>query len=115
MQKSNSLDKKHMPAKAKKTSAARVVKSRIRAIGNSRGVILSTEMIDHAGISPNADIIIRAFKGMISIVESKKVSRVNTNLKTWDKQFKQAIRTGGKPEGDLWEGMANAFDEEGWT
>jgi hypothetical protein len=72
-------------------------------------------MIDEAGISPNADIIIQASRGMITIIESKKVSHVNTNLKTWDKQFKQAIRVGGKPEGDLWEGIGNAFDEEGWT
>ena len=35
-------------------------------------------------------------------------------LKTWDKKFKQAIRAGHKPEGDLFEGLMNDFDKTEW-
>ena len=103
------------PAKGKKAAPAEMVSSRIRAIGNSRGVILSNQLIDRAGISPDADIVISAFKGMITIIEAKKTSQVNTDLSTWDEAFKKANRAGKKPEGDLWEGIGNTFDAEEWT
>jgi hypothetical protein len=61
--------------------------SKIRAIGNSRGVIY--------------------------IMEAK-ANDVNTDLATWDKQFKAAIKKGAKPEEDLFEGLSNEFDKKGW-
>ena|SRR5215469_2813591 len=101
------------PIKKKvRAQGSEVVSSRIRAIGNSRGVILSSQLIEKAGIPPDGPIDIHADKGMIVITASEKVSRVNTDLGTWDKQFKKAIRDGNKPEGDLWEGIANAFDQQ---
>src|SRR5215469_7859025 len=93
-------------APGRKTAMGRdsgVVSSRIRAIGNSRGVILSNQLIDKAGISPDGPIDIRAEKGMIVITASKKVSRVNTDLGSWDNQFKVTMREGNNPDRDLWE------------
>src|SRR5687768_6594887 len=55
-------------------------RSRIRAIGNSRGVILSNRVLEEGGIGQEADILIQAIAGMIIIRPAEKVSAVNTNL-----------------------------------
>jgi antitoxin component of MazEF toxin-antitoxin module len=91
------------------------VSSRIRAIGNSKGVILSNRVIREAGISPDADLIIQVIDGVILIAEAKSAGRVNTDLPSWDEHYKNAIKNGNKPEPDEWEGMQNRFDEEEWT
>jgi hypothetical protein len=65
-----------------------------------------------AGMNANAEIIIRAGKGK-TIIEAKK-EEVNTNLSSWDKQFKQAIKAGSKAEKDLFEGLENEFDKKEW-
>jgi hypothetical protein len=87
--------------------------SRIRAIGNSKGVILNNQLIESAGLSPEMDILIVAAEGKITIMQIKDTG-VNTDISTWDKQFKNAIKKGAKPEGDLFEGMKNDFDEKEW-
>jgi len=86
--------------------------SRIRAIGNSKGVILNNQLIESAGLSPEMDILIVAAEGAITITQ--KDAGVNTDISTWDKQFKNAVKKGAKPEGDLFEGMKNDFDEKEW-
>jgi antitoxin component of MazEF toxin-antitoxin module len=102
--------KKHSPRYKKIREVKKVVTSKIRQIGNSKGIILSKELMDSAGISENADILIQAHNGSISIIESK----INTNLSSWDKQFKKAIKDGKIPEQDLFEGFENKFDQEEW-
>lgn len=87
--------------------------SRIRAIGNSKGVILNSQVIETAGIKPDADILIQAGDGVIVIFQAKETG-INTDLSTWDKQFKAAIKKGAKPEKDLFEGIENDFDIKEW-
>jgi len=87
--------------------------SRIRAIGNSKGVILNNQLIESAGLNQDIDILIMAADGIIAIIQIKDAG-VNTDISTWDKQFKNAIKRGAKPEGDLFEGMKNDFDEKEW-
>src|SRR5688500_1788937 len=41
--------------------------SRIRAIGNSKGVILNNNLIESAGLNPDLDIVIQAGDGVIII------------------------------------------------
>ena len=69
-------------------------------------------MIESAGLSPEMDILIVAAEGAITITQ--KDAGVNTDISTWDKQFKNAIKKGAKPEGDLFEGLKNDFDEKEW-
>ena len=88
-------------------------RSRIRPIGNSKGVILSNQLIKAAGLNAEADIVIQASDGVIYILQVK-APAVNTDLSTWDKQFKAAIKRGAKPENDLFEGMKNNFDLKEW-
>lgn len=89
------------------------VTSRLRAIGNSRGVILNSQLIEAARLNDEADIVIKANDGVITIIQLKG-SEVNTDLSTWDKQFKAAMKKGAKPDDDLFEGMANDFDSKEW-
>ena len=88
-------------------------RAKIRAIGNSKGVILNNQLLDTAGLKADMDILIQALNGLITI---KKIEKpvVNTDLSAWDKQFKAAIKAGDKPEGDFFEGMENAFDKKEW-
>jgi antitoxin component of MazEF toxin-antitoxin module len=87
--------------------------SRIRAIGNSKGVILNNQVIEAAGLKPGIDIIIQAGNGIIIIAQLKETG-VNTDLSSWDKHFKAAMKRGAKPEQDLFEGIKNDFDEKEW-
>lgn len=87
--------------------------TRIRAIGNSRGVILNNQLIEKAGLDPNMDIVIEAANGAIIIVQVKE-QEINTDLSTWDQQFQAAIKKGQKPEKDLFEAMENDFDSKDW-
>ena len=87
--------------------------SRIRAIGNSKGVILNNQLIEAAGLQSEKDILIHARDGVIYIVQEKDTA-VNKDLSTWDKQFKAAIKKGSKPENDLFKGLNNDFDTKEW-
>lgn len=112
------------PKKPAKTYAQPVVDNRIdepaveyttkiRSIGNSKGVILNSALMDAAGLLADQDILIRAINGRLTI-EQVKQPAVNMDLSTWDKQFKAAIKAGDIPEGDMWEGMTNEFDKTEW-
>lgn len=87
--------------------------TKIRAIGNSKGVILTNQLLDAAGLLADQDIVVQVVNGRV-IIEQVKQPVVNTDLSTWDKQFKAAIKAGDIPEGDMWEGMENEFDKTEW-
>ncbi len=87
--------------------------AKIRAIGNSKGVILNNQLMDTAGLVTDQDIIIQAVNGLITIKQAE-MPAINTDLSTWDKQFKSAIKGGAKPEGDLFNGIENEFDTKEW-
>lgn len=88
------------------------VRSVFRDIGNSKGVIISRKMMDIAGIQNN-NVVIEASRGEIRIrpIDEK---LVNTDLSSWGKQFKDALKAGQLPDEDLFNGMKNKFDEEEW-
>ena len=88
------------------------VRSVFRDIGNSKGVIISKKMMDIAGIQNNT-VVIEASRGEIRIrpIDEK---LVNTDLSSWGKQFKDALKAGQLPDEDLFNGMKNKFDEEEW-
>lgn len=103
---------KHRREDARGSKPRRSVASRIRPIGNSKGVILSNQLIEAAGLTPEADIIIEASEGVITIKQAQPA--VNTDLSTWDAQFRAAAKKGIKPEKDLFNGIRNSFDETEW-
>lgn len=87
--------------------------AKVRAIGNSKGVILNNQVLDTAGLKADMDILIQAFNGMITIRQAKKPV-VNTDLSTWEKQFKAAIKAGAKPEEAIFSDVENEFDKVEW-
>ena len=93
--------------------AATGITSKFRAIGNSRGVILNNTLLNASGLIPDADIVIHAGKGMITIVQAKPAP-ANNELSAWDSLFKACIKKGAKPEPDLFEGMKNVYDANEW-
>lgn len=111
--KNNSPARKHPTGKKPVTGPATETVSRFRAIGNSRGVILNNKLISASGLKPDADIVIHAGEGIITIVQAKQ-DLSNTDLSTWDAQFKACIKKGAKPEADLFGGMKNNFDDNEW-
>jgi hypothetical protein len=87
--------------------------TRMRAIGNSKGLILNNQVLAAAEMSPDADIIVKAGKGVIYITEFTS-NTVNTDLSSWDKQFKSAIKRGAESENDMFSKMENKFDKNEW-
>jgi antitoxin component of MazEF toxin-antitoxin module len=65
-----------------------ILTTRIRAIGNSKGVILNNQFISSAGLNPDEEVNIIAQKGMIIITQAKS-SVINTDLSTWDANLNQ--------------------------
>lgn len=55
----------------------------------------------------------QAADGAIIIIQIKE-QEINTDLSTWDQQFKAAIKKSEKPEKDLFEGIENDFDSKEW-
>src|SRR4051812_5599605 len=90
------------------------MRSKIRSVGNSKGIILSNQLLQKAGLSEHAEITVTALEGQIIIMEIKSPESVNTDLSSWEQQFKNAIKKGAVPEKDLFSGMANEFDQDEW-
>lgn len=99
--------------KTSKQDALIMYQSRLRAIGNSKGVILNNDLIETSGIRFEEDIILYAAVGSITIVQAK-AEDVNTDLSSWGKQFKAAFKKGFKPEDDMFTDMSNEFDKNEW-
>ena len=90
------------------------VSGRIRKIGNSKGILLSNSMIKELGVGDDAEVIVTAEKGRIIIMAAGNKSKINTDLSTWEAQFRNAIKNGEKPEKDMFNGLENKFDKEEW-
>lgn len=71
--------------------------------------------MEEAGISPDSEIVIQAIHGSIIISKTTAQVAVNTDLSTWDAQFKRAIKAHGRSTDELWQDIQNKFDEEEWT
>ena len=91
------------------------ITGKIRSIGNSKGIILSNQILQKAGLSSNVKVSLTVHKGEITISDIKKENVVNTDLNTWEKQFKIAIKKGNKPDKDLFENVKNNFDLHEWS
>lgn len=93
---------------------AKSISGRIRKIGNSRGILLTTSMIKDLGVADDAEVTVTAEKGRIIITPRENKRKINTDLSSWEAQFKAAIKNGDQPEIDMFEGMENEFDKEEW-
>ncbi len=107
------------PSKKTKNFSASVNKAnsvfiRIRKIGNSQGILLSNKLMNQSGIKDGTEVIVAAEKGRIIIEPVENKRKINTDLTSWEAQFKAAIKNGDESETDIFEGMENKFDKEEW-
>lgn len=80
----------------------------LRKIGNSNGVLIPKPMLATCGITDEVDM--EVLGDTIMMRSTKKHPRDG-----WDEAFKKAIADGDKPEGDMFEGIKNTFDDRDWT
>jgi antitoxin MazE len=83
------------------------MRTKIIKIGNSKGIMLSKQLINQYELGSEVEIIPE--KDGIFIKPVRSQPRAN-----WDDQFKMAMEKGQLPEGELLEGFDNEFDKTEW-
>lgn len=111
---SNSVLVKKSGKTAGSIGKKKLIYTRIRKIGNSKGILLSNSIIKELGIEDDTEVTVTTDKGSIVIKPSESKTKINSDLSTWEAQFKKAIKNGDEPEGDMFEGIENKFDTEEW-
>lgn len=91
------------------------METNLKKIGNSFGVIINKKLLNEAGISTTSNITIEAKRNAIIITPHTKRRPLNTDLTTWRKQIKAAIKQGQKPEKSVWGNKLSASEEKEWT
>lgn len=91
------------------------MQTNLKKIGNSFGVILNKKLLSQAGINNTTDITIEAKNNVIIISPVNKRRPVNSDLSTWRKQIKAAIKQGQLPEKSLWGNRLSEQEEKEWT
>lgn len=82
------------------------MKTKIRKIGNSSGVILSKKMLEELNIEPKDELELIVKEGKILI---QKITQPREN---WKEQF---LKAGALKEKEVLMDFPNQFDEEEWT
>ena len=93
-----------------------IMRTTLRKIGNSRGVLLTKEIIDKLKIVDGQEIEVSLNAESSIVLKPTKVKKnkrpsLNLDMSTWETQFKSAIKNGEIPEKDVFEGMKNKFDK----
>lgn len=89
------------------TYLAECMQLQLRKIGNSQGIILPRPMLQQVGIETEIDL--EVIDGAIILRPAKPHLRAG-----WDEAFAKAVEAGHTPDNDLFDGMANAFDQTEW-
>ena len=84
------------------------MKTRLRKIGNSKGITLSKSLLEQYQFEDEVEIV--AQENGLLIMPAKARSR-----EQWDEQFKAAKKAGHKPDNAMLERFSNSFDKKEWT
>ena len=84
------------------------MKTRLKKIGNSKGITLSKALLEQYKFENEVEIV--AQENGLLIMPAKARSR-----EQWEDQFKMAKKAGHKPDKNLLEGVSNSFDKKEWT
>jgi antitoxin MazE len=84
------------------------MRTKLRKIGNSKGITLSKSLLEQYNFEEEVEIVIQENGLLIMPVKAKP-------REEWEKQFKSAIKKGQKPDKGLLENFSNKFDKEEWT
>lgn len=82
------------------------MKTRIRKIGNSSGVILSKRILDELNIEPKDELTLMVKDGKIVI------QKIEETRENWKEQF---VKAGSLTDKEAVMDFPNQFDEEEWT
>ncbi len=83
------------------------MRAKIIKIGNSRGIMLSKQLINQYAFLKEVEVIPNEEGVLITAIKEK--PRQN-----WDKQFQEAKAIGHEAEGEILEGFENDFDKNEW-
>lgn len=84
------------------------MKTRLKKIGNSKGISLSKSLLQQYQFEDEVEIIPQA-DGLL-IMPARASSREH-----WDEQFKMAKKTGHPPAAAMLGSFSNSFDKKEWT
>lgn len=84
------------------------MKTRLKKIGNSRGITLSKSLLDQYEFEDEVEIIAQEDGLLLMPVRVKQRDQ-------WDEQFKKAKKRGYTPDKALLEGFKNSFDKKEWV
>jgi antitoxin MazE len=84
------------------------MRTKLRKIGNSKGITLSKSLLDQYQFEEEVEIVTQENGLLIMPVKAKP-------REEWEKQFKTAIKNGQKPDKALLESFSNQFDKDEWT
>ena len=84
------------------------MKTRIKKIGNSKGITLSKTLLEQYQFEDEVEVIPQENGLLIMPVKVRPREQ-------WDEQFKKAKKEGHTPDKALLEGFKNSFDKKEWT
>jgi antitoxin MazE len=84
------------------------MKTRLKKIGNSKGITLSKTLLEQYHFEDEVEII--ASEDGLLIRPATAKSREN-----WEEQFKSLIKPGQKKDYEVINYFPNSFDEKDWT
>jgi len=81
------------------------MRAKLKKIGNSKWIILPKNLLEQYQFEEEVEIETRKEGLMIIPVKTKP-------RQGWEEQFKEAIKSGQKPDAAMLEGFCNQFDKE---
>ena len=84
------------------------MKTEIIKIENSKGIMLSNQLLQQYAFEKEVEIIPKEDGILLKAAKSNPRSG-------WEEQFEQAIKEGHHPEDEMLEGFSNEFDQSEWT
>ena len=85
-----------------------VMRTRLKKIGNSKGITLSKSLLQQYQFEDEVEIVTQENGLLIMPIKAKPREQ-------WEEQFKAAKKAGHKAENSLLDGFENAFDNKEWT
>jgi antitoxin MazE len=84
------------------------MKTRLKKIGNSKGITLSKSLLEQYNIEDEVEIVAQADGLLIKPAKAK-------SREQWDELFKSAKKSGYMPDKAMLENYSNSFDKTEWT
>lgn len=84
------------------------MKTRLKKIGNSKGITFSKSLLEQYEFEDEVEIVPQENGLLIMPVKLKPREQ-------WDEQFKKAKKEGHFPDSAMLEGFKNSFDKKEWT